>query len=551
MFNRFSLTHRFWTTVFIYWVVFALAMVVGVFGLMQARDSLHRVHEDRMHTVDHVNEMIVNFYDTRLNVLLAFQHDPENPLSSLHDHPISLHVDGIKANMKTNGAIREQLLNRQVIAEETALVNQAFAAQGQWRKKLDAALLSLENANFSSGIMQDFLVAGRTEGAQVLASLEALADYQSAQADLETTQADQRYRFSQLIFAVIVLFGALPVTWFMLITLRRMSRGFQAANNTAQAIAQGDLTRQVKIDGNDEIAHLLRQIQTMQQNLRQLIARINHSASTIANVSNRVADGSILLSERTDQQAASLEETSAATEELNSTVQQNAANAREAEGMADEAAIVARRGGEAVQNVVSTMDNINAASQKISDIVGIIDSIAFQTNILALNAAVEAARAGEQGRGFAVVASEVRALAQRSAAAAHEVKELVDNSVEVVANGSGQVVEAGDTMKDIVSNNERMMVLIQEIASASQEQSIGLNQINQAIALMDDMTHQNVTLVEQTTAASSALRSQSDELVNYVSAFRLGDTVDIAVEPSLDPDIEPSPLLMHQTPRLA
>lgn len=550
MFNRFSLTHRFWATVAVYWVVFALAMIVGVLGLMQARDSLHQVHEDRMHTVDDVNEMLVNFYDSRLNILLAFQHDPDSPLSSLHDHLTQIHLDGVFANMKSNGAIREQLLARQVTPAEQQLVNQTFAAQAQWRQKLDAAVQSIQNANFSADVMQDFLLAGRNQGAEVIASLRALSNYQSDQADLEATLAEKRYQLALVFFTIIVLFGAVPVTWFMLVTLRRMSRGFQAANNTALAIAQGDLTCQVNTDGNDEITHLLTQIRAMQHNLRQLIARINRSAGTIASVSNRVADGSLLLSDRTDQQAASLEETSAATEELNSTVQQNAANAREAEGMADEASLVAGRGGIAVQNVVSTMDNISAASQKISDIVGIIDSIAFQTNILALNAAVEAARAGEQGRGFAVVASEVRALAQRSAAAAHEVKELVDNSVEVVENASGQVTEAGVTMKDIVENNERMMVLIREIAAASQEQSIGLNQINQAIALMDDMTHQNVTLVEQTTAASSTLRTQADELVNYVAAFQLGDTLDIqAQEPIAESD--QAPQLGQATPRLA
>lgn len=548
MFNRLTLTRRLWITVCVYWVVFAFSMVTGITGLMQARDSLHTVHDNRMHSVKLLNDMEVNFYDSRLNILLGFQHDPDSRLYELHDHPMSLHTDAIQKNMEATRAAATELESIALCDKERACLDKVFAAQAKWNAELDKAVRALEVGDFSARAMQAFLVAGRTEGTAVLNAIREAVEFQTDQANLETQQAENRYRNAQIYFALIVLFGALPVTWFMLLTLRRMSKGFDEANEMAQAIAQGDLSRKINPDGNDEITELLLQIRAMQQNLRQLISRINGSAATIANVASRVADGSLLLSDRTDQQAASLEETSAATEELNSTVQQNAANAREAEGMADQAAVVARRGGDAVHNVVSTMDEISSASQKISDIVGIIDSIAFQTNILALNAAVEAARAGEQGRGFAVVASEVRALAQRSAAAAHEVKGLVDSSVEVVTNGSGQVSEAGDTMTDIVTNNERMMVLIREIAAASQEQSIGLNEINQAIALMDDMTQQNVDLVEQTTSASSALRTQADELVDYISAFRLGDTLDLQVEQADHSD--DARALPSQAPRL-
>ena len=541
MFNRLSLTRRFWITVCVYWVVFAFAMVTGITGLMQARDSLHKIHDDRMQSIELLNQMEVNFYDSRLNVLLGFQHDPKSPLYELHDHPISLHVNEIQKNMTSNQTITSELSSRTTCDQEKELLNRVFADQAVWKDELNKTIRSLETGDFSPATMHAFLIAGRTEGARVLNSLKEAVDFQVAQADVETQRAEERYRNAQILFTLIVLFGAIPVTWFMLLTLRRMSRGFQEANEIAEAIAHGDLTHHIRPDGNDEITTLLTQINSMQQNLRSLIADINRSASTIATVSNRVADGSTLLSERTDQQAASLEETSAATEELNSTVHQNAANAREAESMSDQAAVVARRGGEAVSSVVSTMNKISDASQKISDIVGIIDSIAFQTNILALNAAVEAARAGEQGRGFAVVASEVRALAQRSASAAHEVRDLIDSSVEVVTSGSGQVAEAGATMEEIVSNNERMMVLIREISAASQEQSIGLNQINQAINLMDDTTHQNVTLVEQTTSASNTLRAQADELVRYVSAFHLGDTVDVHANEvsSYDEDYNP------------
>lgn len=527
MFNRLTLTRRMWITVIVYWVVFAFAMVTGIVGLMQARDSLHTVHNNRMHSVELLNEMEVNFYDSRLNVLLAFQHDPSSSLYELHDHAISLHTDAIDRNKNANRIAEEELRNIALCDKERACLENVFTAQAAWREQLDKAVKALEMSDFSPATMQGFLVAGRTEGAAVLSALRDAVEFQANQANLETQQANKRYRSAQVYFALIVLFGALPVTWFIALTMRRMSNGFAEVNEMAQAIAKGDLSRTIRLDGNDEITAMLTQVRHMQQNLRDLISQITRSAGTIATVSNRVAEGSTLLSSHTDQQAASLEETSAATEELNSTVHQNAANAREAEEMAGQADAVARRGGDAVSSVVSTMNEISEASQKISDIVGIIDSIAFQTNILALNAAVEAARAGEQGRGFAVVASEVRALAQRSASAAHEVRDLIDNSVEVVNNGSGQVSQAGSTMEEIVSNNERMMVLIREIAAASQEQSIGLNEINQAMALMDDMTHQNVTLVGETSTASNALREQADQLVSYVSAFNLGDTVDV------------------------
>ena len=531
MFNRLSLTRRFWITVCVYWVVFAFAMVTGIVGLMQARDSLNVVHEDRMHSVELLNNMEVNFFNSRLHVLLGFQHDPSSQLYALHDHPMSDHTRVIEDNMQTNSRYIEQLCARNTCDREKDLLNNVLKSQEAWYKELNNAVQNLERGNFSANAMDRFLVAGRTEGAAVVKAIREAVAFQSEQADVEAQQANSRYRSALLYFTLIVIFGAIPVTWFMLVTLRRMSNGFAQANDAAQAIAKGDLTQNVRVDGNDEITSLLTQIGQMQQNLRDLIAQITQSASAIATVSNRVADGSTMLAEHTDQQAASLEETSAATEELNSTVHQNAANAREAEDMANQADSVARRGGDAVSNVVSTMNEISEASQKISEIVGIIDSIAFQTNILALNAAVEAARAGEQGRGFAVVASEVRALAQRSASAAHEVRELIDNSVEIVNNGGGQVSQAGTTMEEIVTNNERMMVLIREIAAASQEQSIGLNEINQAMALMDDMTHQNVTLVGDTNTAASTLREQADQLVSYVSVFNLGDNVAMTADP--------------------
>ena len=548
MFNRFSLTRRFWAVVFVYWVVFSLAMLAGIVGQIQARDSLRAVHQNRMMAVELINNMMSNFHNTRLNILLAFQHDPQGSLYELHDHPVQIHLDVIQKNIQDNAKTQELLAAHDMDSDEKALFQTAMVAQAAWRNQLDQTVNQILANRFTPQVMQDFLVAGRTEGEANLAALRQLQQYQSTHANQEVILAEQRYEKMQILFLLIVLLGAVPVTWFMLLTLRRMTNGFSAVNDTAQAIAQGDLSRHIYPDGQDEITNLMTQIRVMQQNLRQLISRINTSSATLVSVANRVADSSLLLSDRTDQQAASLEETSAATEELNSTVHQNAANAREAETMADQASSVANRGGEAVQSVVRTMDEIKESSHRIFDIVGIIDSIAFQTNILALNAAVEAARAGEQGRGFAVVASEVRALAQRSAAAANEVKELVNSSVEVVGSGSGQVSEAGEMMTDIVTNNQRMMILIKEIAAASQEQSVGLNQINQAINLMDDMTHQNVSLVEQTTEAASALRAQADELVSYVSAFQIGNTLE--ADMAVNEVFADTPQIGTQRPRL-
>lgn len=536
MFNRFSLSRRFWATVSVFWLVFTMAMVAGSYGLMLARDSLNTVHSVRMHTVSLVNGMVTNLQEGRMHILLAFQHDPQSPLYSLHDHPLDAHLNVVTNNIDKNDGIRSILAARDMDDDELQLFQRAISAQDEWEDHLTRTAAQLAKGDFTSALMQNFLVAGRNQGEAVTQAYTALQQYQHESANLEAQMAEQRYDLMRLLFALIVAFGALPVTGFMLLTLRRMSRGLQDVNDTAKAIAQGDLTRTITPDGNDELTALLIQVDAMQQHLRHLISRIYSSAATISNISGQVADGSQLLADRTDQQASSLEETSSATEQLTGTVQQNAGNAAEAENMAEEATVVARRGGEAVHNVVRTMDEISDASHQISVIVEIIDSIAFQTNILALNAAVEAARAGEQGRGFAVVASEVRALAQRSAAAANEVKELIDNSVNVVTNGGAQVAEAGETITDIVSNNERMMVLMREIAAASQEQSIGLNQINQAIALMDNMTHQNVTLVEQTTQASEALRTQVDQLVGYVSAFRLDDQLTVQAMPVIGDD---------------
>jgi methyl-accepting chemotaxis protein len=265
----------------------------------------------------------------------------------------------------------------------------------------------------------------------------------------------------------------------------------------------------------DALAH-------MNNGLRQLVGQVRGSTDTIATASTQIAAGNQDLSARTEQQASSLEETASSMEELTSTVKQNADNARQANGLALSASQIAARGGDVVGQVVDTMASINASSNKIVDIIAVIDGIAFQTNILALNAAVEAARAGEQGRGFAVVATEVRNLAQRSAAAAKDIKLLIGDSVEQVEAGSRLVDQAGATMGEVVASITRVADIMSEITAASQEQSAGIEQVNQAITQMDQVTQQNAALVEEAAAAAEAMQDQANGLSQLVSTFKLG-----------------------------
>lgn len=290
-----------------------------------------------------------------------------------------------------------------------------------------------------------------------------------------------------------------------------------------EAIGNGDLSKQIRAKSNDEMGQLLTGLENMRQNLVQTVTVVRQGSSSIAVSSEEIASGNMDLSSRTENQAASLEETASSMEELTSTVQQNADNARQANTLALKASGVASKGGEVVGNVVHTMDSIKESSKKIVDIIGVIDGIAFQTNILALNAAVEAARAGEQGRGFAVVASEVRSLAQRSASAAKEIKELINDSVDKVETGSRLVDDAGKTMDEIVVSIKGVADIMAEITAASVEQSDGIAQVNIAISKMDEAVQQNAALVEEAAAAAGSMQEQANNLNAAVSIFKLND----------------------------
>jgi methyl-accepting chemotaxis protein len=304
-------------------------------------------------------------------------------------------------------------------------------------------------------------------------------------------------------------------------TTRSITVPVARAVKVAERIAEGDLTSNVDMPSNDEIGRLLQAIHGMQDRLRALVGDIRHSADSIQTASTEVAVGNQDLSQRTEQTASSLQQAASSMSQLSTTVNQSADAASQANQMAHSASAVAQRGGEVVAQVVATMDEINASSRKIADIIGVIDGIAFQTNILALNAAVEAARAGEQGRGFAVVAGEVRSLAQRSAEAAKEIKGLIGTSVDRVEAGSRLVGDAGSTMGEIVASVKRVSDIIGEITAAAAEQSGGIREMTGAVGQLDQMTQQNAALVEQSAAAAESLKGQATRLAELVSVFRL------------------------------
>jgi len=322
--------------------------------------------------------------------------------------------------------------------------------------------------------------------------------------------------------ATVALSGVLML--FGLSLSRSISQPLARAVTVARTVAAGDLTTRIEVRGNDETAHLLHALRDMNASLGKIVGEVDVGIHAIASASNQIAAGNHDLSNRTEQQASSLEETASTMEELTGAVRQNAQHARHATRLAASAADVAVRGGDVVQQVVLTMESINDSSRKIVDIIGVIDGIAFQTNILALNAAVEAARAGEQGRGFAVVAGEVRTLAQRSAAAAKEIKALIDDSVTRVDAGSALVRHAGTTMDDIVSSVRQVNGIIGEISAASEEQETGIAQVNGAIAAMDGVTQKNAALVEEAAAAAESMRQQAERLAEVVGVFKVASS---------------------------
>jgi methyl-accepting chemotaxis protein len=361
---------------------------------------------------------------------------------------------------------------------------------------------------------------------------EKLSTYQLKSTEEQYAESQSAYQRSMTLAIVTIVVGIVLGGVSGLFLLRAVMQPLDQARSHFHAMAGGNLSNPIEVGRKDEMGEMMEGLQQMQERLAGTVRSVREGSDAIATASSEIAAGNLDLSRRTEQQAANLEETASSLEELTSTVKQNSDNARQANALAMSASDIAVKGGELVTRVIDTMGSITESSDKIADIIGVIDGIAFQTNILALNAAVEAARAGEQGRGFAVVATEVRNLAQRSAAAAKDIKALITDSVEKVGSGSALVNEAGATMNEIVTSVRRVTDIISEISSAGREQEIGIEQINTAVAEMDNVTQQNAALVEQAAAASQAMQEQAVKLAEMVAVFQVSGSTSTSASAS-------------------
>ncbi|WP_326491088.1 methyl-accepting chemotaxis protein [Hydrogenophaga sp. NFH-34] len=496
-------------------LVLALVLAFGLFAL-SSMNGLNRISFDietnwlpSASITSAINTQTSDFRILELRHVLAQDAGSMSHLEKL--------METLKGEIETQRAAYAKL----IASPEEKTLYEGFSAEWGRYEAEHQKLLALSRENRTEEAMA--LLNGESQKLfdSASATLLKLVDLNATGASNASHQGNVLFSESRnLIIGMLVAVIALGSLFAWLIA-RSIVRPLNDAVRVADHIAAGDLTQTIDAGGRqDETGQLLTAMQKMQKALSELVGSVRQNAEGVATASAQIAQGNQDLSSRTEQQASALEETSASMEEMGSTAQQNADNARAASQLAASASSVAVQGGEVVSQVVTTMREIQHSSQKISDIIGTIDGIAFQTNILALNAAVEAARAGEQGRGFAVVAGEVRTLAQRSAEAAKEIKQLISASVERVEQGTTLVDRAGSTMQEVVQSIQRVTDIVGEISSASQEQNAGVNQVAEAVSSMDQTTQQNAALVEESASAAASLRQQADQLVQAVSVFR-------------------------------
>jgi methyl-accepting chemotaxis protein-1 (serine sensor receptor) len=492
-----------------------ISVIIGAVGLVNqgaTNASVKTLYEDRVVALGELGNVLSLIEQNQITLATALNGDPQQYNAA---------ADEVTARLATVGAVWKGYLGTYLTPEEKKLaerITEGYKAfvDGGLQPALEA--MRAGDAEKASAALRGPLTSLFKPVQQ---HMNDLIQLQLEVSKVEFEQSQERYVSSRIIAISAIALGLLVGAAMAASLISGITRALAEALKLARSVADGDLTQRVEIRSNDELGQLLHALRAMNDKLAGIVTQVRHGTDSIATASAQIAAGNMDLSSRTEQQASSLEETASSMEELTSTVRQNADNARQANQMAAAASSVAVKGGEVVTQVVSTMESIRASSGKIVDIIAVIDGIAFQTNILALNAAVEAARAGEQGRGFAVVASEVRNLAQRSGAAAKEIKGLIDTSVEKVDAGSLLVGQAGSTMQEIVASVAKVTDVMAEIMAASQEQSTGIEQVNQAVGQMDQVTQQNAALVEEAAAAAQSMQEQANKLAKEVSVFRL------------------------------
>ncbi|WP_431273562.1 methyl-accepting chemotaxis protein [Variovorax ureilyticus] len=498
-------------------LVLALVAAIAGIGVVRLQDVGDATHELARQSLE--KERLASSW------LLATSTNSVRTFALLKSDDVEVQEFLQKSMARTSTVITEtqKKLEEMLSSPEELALSQDIKTRRSDYVALRNAILKLK----SDGRLDEAAKLGRDRLLPMLdaydASIRAMVTHQKEQIDKTATSIDELYRSGRnqvILLAAVALAVGSVLAWLL---TRSIARPIDEALLIAEAVGSGDLSQEFESERGGDFGRLLRGMGEMEDMLTHVVGRIRTATDSIVVASRQIAAGNQDLSSRTEEQASSLEQTAASMEELTSTVKQNADNARQANQLAVSASDVATKGGKVVNEVVDTMASINASSRKIVDIIGVIDGIAFQTNILALNAAVEAARAGEQGKGFAVVAAEVRSLAQRSAAAAKEIKSLIDDSVGKVDMGSALVGEAGKTMDEIVGSVRRVTDIMGEITAASQEQTSGIEQINHAITQMDQVTQQNAALVEQAAAAAASLQEQAGGLSQVVGMFKLGD----------------------------
>ncbi|MGM0615641.1 MAG: methyl-accepting chemotaxis protein [Pseudomonadota bacterium] len=504
-------------------VMLILMLVVGAMGfsgMVSSNRAVDTLYQDNLRNTQRIAALNEYAKDMIMELSLSGQHNPLLPVSSLHDHPVQLHMDNIVQNLSNIDATWEALMARDLPDEVAALAE-------QFREDY-RALLSIVAPIMPMYSMGNFEQADEQAFTEALPAYRQMSETLTELIELEERAAQGEYQaaLSRADFMRNLMMGALAIAvllggtmgWLL---IQRITRPLAMARKHFHAMAEGDLTHKVTSRHRDEIGDMLIELDDMQSKLQSLIGEIQTSADAISTASSQISSGNIDLSQRTEQQASSLQETAASMEQVASTVKNNTQHTGEANQLAHTASRSASYGGDKVSEAVGKMHELTESSEKISGIVTLIDGIAFQTNILALNASVEAARAGEQGRGFAVVAQEVRSLAQRSADAAKQIQGLIVENDEVVKQGSSLVEAVGDSMQQIVTNIGKVSDLMEEVSRASDEQTSAIDQMSTAINQMDDVTQQNAALVEETANASASMEEQARDLAKAVAFFRI------------------------------